>query len=520
MFVVHGDLTELACDAIMIPTDARLSLREHWHGVVPEHGELRDDPSLERFRAQGELAHVLEAGTSDPHAPLRVLTAVPLSGFVNADALRPRVLAFIERAARRIPSHRESRVGTGQARELPLVAMPLFGVGGGGGGMRRTRVLDVILAAARDGAREHGVDVALVLRTEPDAALAQQRRHEVPDESWRAIDDRLLVLARDLADKARAGRLVPFIGAGVSVSAGAPTWGQLLEQLCDRLDLPPHLRAAVLDGGLSPLDQASYLRSAFEQEGLDFRTTVAEIVERQRYGLAPALLAAAAGEQAITLNYDTLFERASTNAGRPRRVISGTDALSERTPEDSGVATADSDRWLLKLHGTASDPGSIVLTREDYLGFAAERSALSAIVKATLITRHLLFVGFGLADDHFHEIMHDVRRAVGSSPGMATALSLFENPLADGLWAGTLRFEPMEHGAFSQDALPRAARNLELLLDAVAAHAADSRSYLMSSEHEDGLSESELRTRELLQELGRIAPEALPDWCRPRREDS
>lgn len=29
VFVVHGDLTQLACDAIMIPTDARLSVREH-----------------------------------------------------------------------------------------------------------------------------------------------------------------------------------------------------------------------------------------------------------------------------------------------------------------------------------------------------------------------------------------------------------------------------------------------------------------------------------------------------------
>lgn len=514
VFVVHGDLTELACDAIMIPTDARLSLREHWHGVVPEHGELRDDPSLERFRAQGELAHVLEAGTSDPHAPLRVLTAVPLSGFVNADELRPRVLAFIEQAARRIPSHRESRVGTGQARELPLVAMPLFGSHGGGGGMRRTRVLDVVLAAAREGALQHGVDVALVLHEEADAALAQQRRREVPDQSWRAIDDRLLDLARSLAVDARGGRLVPFIGAGVSVSAGAPTWKQLLVQLCDRVGLEPEIRAAVLNGDLGPLDQASYLRSAFDQKGLDFRREIAGMVERERYGLAPALLASVAGEQAITLNYDTLFERASRKANRPRRVISGTDTSGRGSIDELGALGAGSDRWLLKLHGTATTPGSIVLTREDYLGFAAERSALSAIVKATLITRHLLFVGFGLADDHFHEIMHDVRRAVGPSAGMATALNLFKNPLADGLWAGTLDLKPMVNESYSSDALPRAARNLELMLDALAAHAADSRSYLKPERYTAGLPERELRTRELMIQLERIAPEVLPEWWR------
>ena len=309
---------------------------------------------------------------------------------------------------------------------------------------------------------------------------------------------------------------MPFIGAGVSVSAGAPTWSQLLEQLCARVKLAADVRQAVLDGGLSPLDQASYLRAAYERQGLDFRGAVAEIVECERYGLAPALLAAVAGEQAITLNYDTLFERASQKAGRARRVISGTETDGEQGQDEPDSVAAHSDSWLLKLHGTTTTPASIILTREDYLGFAMERSALSAIVKATLITRHLLFVGFGLADDHFHEIMQDVRRAVGPSPGMATALSLFANPLADGLWSGTLRFEPMVRESFSLEALPRAARNLELLLDALADHAADSRSYLMLPEYEDGLSEQEHRARGLLLELGQVAPEALPDWYRPR----
>src|SRR4029453_8707073 len=98
--------------------------------------------------------------------------------------------------------------------------------------------------------------------------------------------------------------------------------------------------------------------------------------------------------------------------------------------------------WLLKLHGSVSKPETIVLTRDDYLGFNSSRAALSALVKAHLLTHHLLFVGFGLADDHFHEIVHDVRRALPNDASknhqMGTVLSLFQEPLQKLVWTGKL----------------------------------------------------------------------------------
>ncbi|UTT62584.1 SIR2 family NAD-dependent protein deacylase [Microcella humidisoli] len=500
VFVVHGDLTQLACDAIMIPTDARLSVREHWHAVVPEHRELAARPELDAFRRGKALAHALGPNSTDEHAPLRVLTAVPLQGYSSVDELRPRIRAFVEAAAAAIPSHRESVIGSGQRRALPLVAMPLFSSAGGGGGLRRTAIIDTVLDEARSAAIACGVDVALVLRTEPDAALAQQRRRTTATDSWAAVAPRLLERAQLLARHALADRMVPFMGAGVSMSAGAPSWSRLLTDLADMIELDAETRDALFAGRLGELDQATYLARRFDEAGLDFRSAVAALVQRPRYGLAPALLAATADEQAITLNYDTLFERASTAAGRARRVLTGggTPARTDVEGADAAAASDLGDRWLLKLHGSADHPGSIVLTRDDYLGFASDRSALTAIVKANLLTRHLLFVGFGLADDHFHEILHDVKRAVGSTEASATALTLFADPLSDGLWGGSLTVVPMLAERFSPDALPRAARTLELFLDALAAYSIDSESYLRLPEYEEGLSAEELRVRELM----------------------
>lgn len=510
VFVVHGDLTELACDAIMIPTDSRLSTGPHWHAILPEHRLLTTEPLLESFRRGETFAAALPSASSDPaqqdsdsrrmHAPIRVLTAVPLEGFTSVDELRPRIRGFVDVAASALMEHRESAIGSGQKRALPLIAMPLFASNGGGGGWRRASLLDTVLDEARAAGLESDVDIALVLRNEADVALAQQRRRSAGADSWTALEPRLAKIAKSLAKSAIADRMVPFMGAGVSMSAGAPSWKSLLRDLADAINLSGEMREALFASTVPELDQATFLARQFESLGEPFRETVAHLVERPRYGLAPVLLAMTADEQAITLNYDTLFERACTACGRPRRILTG------GSRGDAPAAPNEpTDRWLLKLHGTADDPQTIVLTRDDYLGFAADRSALSAIVKATLLTRHLLFVGFGLADDHFHEILHDVKQAVGTTETSATALTLFADPLSEGLWAGSLSVVPMVESTASDENLPGAARTLEVFLDMLAAHSTDSESYLRNDQYEEGLTSDERVVRDHLLALERVA---------------
>jgi hypothetical protein len=358
--------------------------------------------------------------------------------------------------------------------------------------VRRGDVMQTILRTAAEAAEQEGVDVALVLRDEKAFAFAQHFRRTVRNptldvaEAARPELERLAALAKDEL-------LVPFMGAGVSVSAGAPSWSDLIDRLARRVDLPDAARESLAKR--SVLDQAAFLRQAFEHQfgqtadSADdvFAQAVADIVRIRRHGLAPALLATLRAEQAITLNYDELFERAADDAHLPRTIIGGS----------SRVEGPRSERWLLKLHGTVTDPASIVLTRDDYLGYETDRAALSALVKATLMTRHLLFVGFGLQDDHFHEIVHDVRRAtlgqVGPD-GLGTVLTLTDDPLDRALWRGDLRFVPFA----GSDDIAANARDLEIFLDALAALSSDSHSYLLTDGFEDGLTAEELRLREEL----------------------
>ena len=230
-------------------------------------------------------------------------------------------------------------------------------------------------------------------------------------------------------------------------------------------------------------------KGTLAKPALSFNEEIAQRVDLAQYGLAPALLAGLRTEQAITMNYDLLFETASADVGDDRTVI-----------PDSSV---NGEKWLLKLHGSVKNPESIVLTRDDCLGYSTSREALSAVVKATLITHHLLFVGFGLKDDHFHEIIHDVRRAVPHNAEggdtFATALTLSDNPLHAAVWESKLRLVPMSTKV-DGGGIPSSARTLEIFLDALLAFSTYSHSYLLSEEYEHTLSDPEKELRkDLLQ---------------------
>lgn len=429
VFVVQGDITHLACDAWMLPTSQYLGVRR-WYGAVPDLQARVGRTDTAAFERGTVLAVELAGGQLDEPRP--VLTAVPSRHFRDAVELEPATKEFLQVAA--AIAHRDLSSTSRRTRSLPLVALPFFGTRGGGGGALKGQVLTVLLRTAAREAAELGVDVALVLQGEASYALAQHIRAEQPG-AWRALPSALEASARDLSEDARSGRLVPFMGAGVSTTAGGPLWAELIERLSRKVGLDEAKVAAVLEPSRDTLDQAAILRAAFEGSGRDgsFNELVAQEARLPRYGLAPALLSRLPANEAITLNYDTLFESAAADASLPRRVI----------PADPEGEESDHDeRWLLKLHGSMTDPATIVLTREDYLGFNEDRAALTSLVKAMLMTRHLLFVGFGFADDHFHEILFDVRRAVrsqGAAELQATVVKLRADPLDDLLSKGDLR---------------------------------------------------------------------------------
>ena len=169
-------------------------------------------------------------------------------------------------------------------------------------------------------------------------------------------------------------------------------------------------------------------------------------------------------------------------------------ATGERLAVLPYAAVEAGSRWLLKLHGSAERDDSIVLTRSDYLGTPARHGALFGLVQAMLMTRHMLFVGYSLRDEDFHQLVHEVRSARAGIPGaraLGSVVTLFDDPLFTDLWGDDLHVVPMAPGPADDSKTPEAIRRQAIFLDLVGFEAADLNAFLLDDSYEGMLDEPE-----------------------------
>jgi len=311
-----------------------------------------------------------------------------------------------------------------------------------------------------------------------------------------------------LAQRAGRGELVLFLGAGASAGAGLPDWNGLLQDLARAAgvqpDAPEWKRLAVLD-------QAALLQRRLPEQ--EMTKQIAKRMTCPEAALQHFLLASLPVDEVITTNYDDLFELASG---------AGTVSVLPHAPRH-GV-----DRWLLKMHGCVGRPSDIVLTREDYLRYEQRRVALTGIVQAMLLTRHMLFVGFSLNDEDFHKVADAVRRARDpderNRSQFGTVLKLAREPYVEELWRDELGFVSMggELPADQGDADRRRTfmergRKLEIFLEFILAHAPVDPAHFLASRFSGTLTDGEriLRNR-LVDLIKQLPPEAQtgPAWQR------
>ena len=311
-------------------------------------------------------------------------------------------------------------------------------------------------------------------------------------EAGRALRD----LAEELGERARRGQLAVFIGAGVSAAAGLPTWERLVDELAERSGFDEGFREGLYR--LPPQDSAALLARELGRDEVEH--FVEERFGPGPYALAHALIADLPVQEYVTTNYDPLVEIAAADIGRDLKVL----------PFDEPAPGAP---WLLKLHGDAAHPDSIVLTREEYLEFGDTRAALAGVLHSLLLTRHVLFVGTSMLDDDLIRIAHQVRTAVqlpGASPGRqaGTVLALREDPVRAKLWerdVATVAITPA--GTPSAEA----ARRLEVLLDLICCLATPPTGYLLDPAYRGLLDDDERRLADALTEMAEAVPEKCHD---------
>jgi hypothetical protein len=213
----------------------------------------------------------------------------------------------------------------------------------------------------------------------------------------------------DLLAAVERGRVVPFVGAGMSKSMGMPLWGEALRELLVRL---PGADAA----GISALiDAGQYVAAAQavvehdEVQTSNFVRTKYR-VQKIKLGGPMGLLPRVAKGCVITTNFDDAIEQTYRNVGVEFH------AYMHGTQEHNFFPRlVRGDRCLLKLHGDADNPDTHILTRAQYAGGYGDpfdfHKPLPKALRQVFVSQSLLFLGCSLEQDWTLELFEKAKQA-------------------------------------------------------------------------------------------------------------
>lgn len=254
---------------------------------------------------------------------------------------------------------------------------------------------------------------------------------------------RNLVRFDELKRACQRGFVIPFVGAGMSRSAGCPDWKDYLLGLCLEANLDQGAMRNRIDQhgdyeGVTNDIVAALTENRFNLDfERDFRTP--EDIEG-----AVKLLPMLFDSSVITTNFDRVLETAYERAERPF-----VEKVTGRGQANAFFrAIPAGERYLLKLHGNLDNPAERVLTRAEYdVAYGTDRnihmdSPLPRILRRLFTSYSFIFLGCSLSADRTIQTFMRVALADGfdnlphhyallECPGEPNQRMMFDQRLAD-----------------------------------------------------------------------------------------
>lgn len=219
----------------------------------------------------------------------------------------------------------------------------------------------------------------------------------------------------DLVDNIRRGNAALFVGAGVSMNLGLPSFGGLINYLASELAYDPDIFSIYGDlltltefykldkGTIGPL--RSYLDKQWHDPKIDIGTSlVHRLIVRLNFPLI------------YTTNFDFWLERAYKHHGRDFIKIANVGDFTRIRP---GVPQ------IVKLHGDFEDDDSLVFTESSYFDRMAFEAPLDIKLRGDLIGRSILFIGYSLSDLNVRLLLHKLHKQWEQSPYAAVRPKIY-----------------------------------------------------------------------------------------------
>ena len=191
---------------------------------------------------------------------------------------------------------------------------------------------------------------------------------------------------RFLAEELEKGKLIIFVGAGVSKNSGLPEWKELIKDYADYR-------------GIDKFTSKQFLtipEEVFERFG---SLKYYEIAEKRFSGkYVPnsihRILKKMNLTYIVTTNYDTLIEDEIKNL----QIVS----------KDEDLPYTNSNRMLIKMHGDFKNK-NIVLKKSDYDNYEKNFPLISTLIKGLFTTNTILFIGYSYNDVNVQQIMNWIK---------------------------------------------------------------------------------------------------------------
>jgi NAD-dependent SIR2 family protein deacetylase len=244
----------------------------------------------------------------------------------------------------------------------------------------------------------------------------KNRRHEVLNEAYfvELFDnddhwfDHNLQRFDQLIDSLEQGNVVPFIGAGISVAGGFPTWQAHLRQQGKTSHIDPdHIENLLADGQYEKI-----IEEIESKRGHDVFTQEIRDVFNRTGSITDTIwrISELFTDTVITTNYDRLIEQAYDTGDKNAFQIINAMNGSEQPAADRVT--------IIKLHGDIKSPNKCILSKNQYdqaYGFDTLDMELPIpkLLSYYFKNSSLLFLGCSLYSDRTIQVFRTVKDQIG-----------------------------------------------------------------------------------------------------------
>ena len=232
---------------------------------------------------------------------------------------------------------------------------------------------------------------------------------------------------KKLAPLMSAQKVVIFVGSGISVAAGLPTWDELLDKyllfckdLQNLLDPDERFDLLIADAEKNiqkhPTRVASVLKSKLielektKQKNIyrAFQTWLVETLKAESPHENHRLIVSTNYQHILTSNYDVLLEEAAKLENYKSLALLNT--YTYKDADKVAAAIYQRNTSIIHVHGDMHDISldDIVFTAEDYVKIKRNYPGFTLALQSLFLTNTVLFIGYGGSDPHFEDFLEDI----------------------------------------------------------------------------------------------------------------